>query len=136
MRLTRVAVLLVGVLGISGCVDNNTIEAQTTPTKDPAAFKMAKRLVSDRMRDPEATRFKPNYKAYRTKNGDFIVCGTLNAKNAMGGYVGYKPFYVRIRNGAIEALQLPSEGDHYGLAVTKVQQACSEAANGRIMVSS
>jgi hypothetical protein len=31
----------------------------------------------------------------------WVVCGTINAKNRFGGYVGAKPFYVFIRNGAI-----------------------------------
>ena len=31
----------------------------------------------------------------------WIVCGTVNAKNRMGGYVGVKPFVVVISNGAV-----------------------------------
>lgn len=31
----------------------------------------------------------------------WIVCGTVNAKNRMGGYVGTKPFVVVISNGAV-----------------------------------
>ena len=29
------------------------------------------------------------------------VCGTINAKNRMGGYTGRKPFYALIRNGRV-----------------------------------
>lgn len=31
----------------------------------------------------------------------WLVCGTVNAKNRMGGYVGVKPFFVVISNGAV-----------------------------------
>lgn len=31
----------------------------------------------------------------------WYVCGTLNAKNRMGGYVGVKPFYALIRHGSV-----------------------------------
>ncbi len=119
---------------LSACV--NTIEAVTTPTNDPGVKRLAETLVAERMRDPEATRFKPQYSAYQTQQGDYIVCGTLNAKNAMGGYVGYKPYYVRIRNNQIAALRLPSENDEYGIELNQVRQACSDAATGKLMVGS
>jgi len=88
------------------------------------------------MRDPEATRFKSDFSAYQTSVGDYIVCGTLNAKNAMGGYVGYKPFYMRIRNNSIEALVLPSENEYAAALANQVREACANAATGKVMTSS
>ena len=123
------------VLAMAGCVINN-VEAETAPIKDPAVIQLAQQLVSGQMRDPEATRFKNEYSAYKTKQGDYIVCGTLNAKNAMGGYVGYKPFYVRIRNREVAAFAIPSENDQYNVAVNAVRKTCSDAAAGKVMVSS
>lgn len=32
----------------------------------------------------------------------WIVCGTVNAKNRYGGYVGAQPFYVKIYDGIAE----------------------------------
>ena len=87
------------------------------------------------MRDPEFTRFLDEKKAFTTSNGDYIVCGTLNAKNAMGGYVGYKPYYVRIRNGSVASLILPSASDQTGIDLKAVIQACSDADTGTILVS-
>lgn len=43
-------------------------------------------VVAEMMRDPEATRFRRVY----VWNG--ALCGELNAKNGMGGYVGYQNF--------------------------------------------
>jgi hypothetical protein len=31
----------------------------------------------------------------------YVVCGQVNSKNGYGGYIGYSPFGVLIRNGAI-----------------------------------
>lgn len=31
---------------------------------------------------------------------DHLVCGTVNAKNRLGGYVGAKPFLYNVRSGA------------------------------------
>lgn len=122
-------------LSVAGCV-MNTIEAQTTPTNNRAIIQTAEALVAERMRDPEATRFRDEKSAYMTSAGDYIVCGTLNAKNAMGGYVGYKPYYVRIRNGSIVAFQIPSESDEYNIVLNAVNQTCLDAAAGKVMVSS
>lgn len=38
----------------------------------------------------------------------YVVCGTLNSKNRMGGYAGAKPFAVVIVNGAIAYAELPT----------------------------
>lgn len=43
---------------------------------------------------------------YKVKESDWlkfgwIVCGTVNAKNKMGGYVGAQPFYAVIRNNVV-----------------------------------
>ena len=122
---------------LMGCVtpvNPNTVEGTTTPIVSTSVVKEAQRLVSDRMRDPEATRFKPEYQAYKTNVGDTIVCGTVNGKNAMGGYVGYKPFYVRIRNGSIQAFLSIPENDEYNFHQKDVLNACSEAASGKILV--
>jgi hypothetical protein len=121
---------------LMGCIDPNTIEASTTPINSASEVNRAQQLVSERMRDPEATRFKPEYQAYRTSVGDIIVCGTLNGKNAMGGYVGYKPYYVRIRNGSIQAFSTVSENDEYSFELNEIQTACADAAAGTIMVGS
>ena len=83
-------------LTLSACVYPNTVAVTTTPTDDKRQVKAVQSLVADRMRDPEATRFKDDAVVYVTSAGDVIVCGTVNAKNAMGGYVGYKPYYARL----------------------------------------
>ncbi|MDP4061314.1 hypothetical protein RBLE17_10560 [Rhodobacteraceae bacterium LE17] len=128
---TKVAFLSAGVF-LFGC-DVNNVEMTTVPTKSSKVFTKAKAIVAERMRDPEATRFKDGYVAYITNTGDEIVCGTVNAKNAMGGYVGYKTFYIRMSGDTVKALQIPSENDEYNIQAKSVAKACEDAATGKIM---
>jgi len=46
----------------------------------------AKRLLEERLRDPESVR----YGTVMAKRG--VVCGVFNAKNGFGGYGGDEPF--------------------------------------------
>lgn len=125
----------IGLVILAGCAVNNVPDT-TRKTSDHRIVVQAQQLVAETMRDPEATRFKPEVSAYVTGRGDYIVCGTLNAKNAMGGYVGYRPYYVRIRDGKIAAVQVPSELDSYGIELGMVNKVCADAASGNVMVDS
>ena len=119
---------------LAGCVNN--IEAETKPINDGRVIALAKTLIADRMRDPEATRFKNEFSSFQTKQGDYIVCGSLNAKNAMGGYVGYRQFYARIRNNSLEAFNIPGDDDEYGIVTNAVAKSCRDAAAGKVTVGS
>ena len=134
MKYPRIIALITTTFTLAGCL--NTIEATTTPIRSNAVFAEAKRLAADKMRDPEAARFKSEYKAYRSSAGDTIVCGTMNGKNAMGGYVGYKPFWIRIRNGNVISFQIPGEDDDYGFQAQAITKSCSNASAGTVMVGS
>lgn len=48
---------------IAGC---NTIPVETTPIQSKAVFNKAKALAAAQLRDPEATRFKNEYTAFKT----------------------------------------------------------------------
>jgi hypothetical protein len=58
--------------------------------------------VRDLMRDPESARFRNLRRVGQT------LCGEINAKNAMGGYVGYRHFHY---NGVLSVD--PGEGNGY-----------------------
>lgn len=47
----------------------------------------AKKAVEERLIDPDSVKYK-NVTSY----SEGIVCGDVNAKNKMGGYVGYQAF--------------------------------------------
>ena len=133
MQYLRAITLIATTFTLAGCL--NTIETTTTPIRSNAVFAEAKRLAADKMRDPEATRFKPEYTAYRSSAGDTMVCGTMNGKNAMGGYVGYKPFWIRIRNGNVMAFTIPGEDEDATYVLQDVIKACANASAGTVMVS-
>lgn len=50
-------------------------------------------LVKTRLKDPESVRFQELTLFSKHSRLVFTLCGELNAKNAYGGYVGYKLFY-------------------------------------------
>jgi hypothetical protein len=56
---------------------------------DDMKLQAAETLIADMTKDPEAARFRD------VKYGrDGAICGWINAKNAMGGYVGYQRFLI------------------------------------------
>jgi hypothetical protein len=62
---------------------------------DKQAEAKAKEAVTGRLRDAESARFESLYVSTVTsKEGSRVkaVCGEVNAKNGMGGYVGFRPF--------------------------------------------
>lgn len=55
----------------------------------------AKKAVGDLLSDPESAQFR-DLKSYPLGKGE-RVCGEVNAKNRMGGYVGFVRFVVDLR---------------------------------------
>jgi hypothetical protein len=77
-----VSMLILGIVALAGCGKNSA-------DGNEVRIERAKKVVAEAMRDPDSTKFR-DVVAYN-KNG---VCGEVNAKNAYGGYVGYKRFMV------------------------------------------
>lgn len=72
-----------------------TIRRLTDPGyEDPnQVLRAAKDAIVRQLKDPESARFG-EVRVYATYEGaGMIACGTVNAKNAFGGYVGFKRFY-------------------------------------------
>jgi hypothetical protein len=61
------------------------IDAVAGPKEAPLIVR-AKTAVTDELKDPESARFR----GVQIVRGS--VCGEVNAKNSMGGYVGFKRF--------------------------------------------
>ncbi|TWG93604.1 hypothetical protein L599_001200000640 [Luteimonas sp. J16] len=59
---------------------------------DEAAIAEAKSAVERQLRDPGSAQYRDVF--VRPGKQGVIVCGEVNAKNAYGGYVGFKPFMV------------------------------------------
>ena len=56
-------------------------------------IKQAQKLVMDGLTDPASAMFKDDSERPQ-KDGSVAVCGQVNAKNRMGGYVGYRMYIV------------------------------------------
>lgn len=80
-------------------------EPAPEPREDPAIVS-ARVIVLDRLKDPESARFRNE----RALEGGERVCGEVNAKNAMGGYVGYSAFVVMHRPGRDPVVWIDSDG--------------------------
>lgn len=53
-------------------------------------IEVAKARILDALKDPESARFKEVYVA---ADGE-TMCGAVNSKNSMGGYVGFQNFMI------------------------------------------
>ncbi|MDF3810697.1 MULTISPECIES: hypothetical protein [Rhodopseudomonas] len=52
--------------------------------------------LSEKLDDPPSAQVR---KLVRSKTKDLIVCGEVNAKNELGGYVGFAPFFAGVFSG-------------------------------------
>ena len=65
-----------------------------------AEVTQAKRLIEDQLNDPASAQYKSIAVATIAKDAKYpiapgtkVVCGRVNAKNKIGGYVGFRLFY-------------------------------------------
>lgn len=66
------------------------------------------RFLNARMLDGPASRYK--WPAQRKSK--LLYCGWINGKNTMGGYVGWRPFYVYFSlDGTVERVQVYDPSD-------------------------
>lgn len=66
-----------------------TAHAQVPPKLDEKALRVA---MEDALKDADSAKFKDiQYKAGETP-GAWTMCGSVNAKNAYGGYAGFERF--------------------------------------------
>lgn len=84
----------VGVMAATFAASFSVVEAQTVMDGSDAALdpKVAKAMiaaVSSQLVDPYSAQFD-KLRPWETDAGS--ICGRVNAKNGMGGYVGFQPF--------------------------------------------
>lgn len=84
--------------------------------KKPAAdeFGDVKAALVRKLKDPESARFTDLFKVSTPNEGE-VVCGMVNSKNSMGGYVGARGFIFQRRpNLATIMLSGASDPDYRG----------------------
>ena len=115
---------------LSGCTipNPNSLQVSAAPvsvSNRDAAFVTS--ALAEQTRDPEAARVR-NLVGYSLSNGDRVVCGEFNGKNAYGGYVGYNEFYVRFRGNVLKASVFGED------QAANAKATCGNAAAGSLMI--
>jgi hypothetical protein len=88
MQFDRAAIVALGGLGLAGAV----LFLAMRP--DPK-IEQAKTAIGRTLLDPYSAKFE-DVRVVNSEVGT-IVCGTVNAKNKIGGYVGARPFFLQCR---------------------------------------
>lgn len=80
------------ILGVALAAMVCTAAAAPRPATD-AEIELVRASMLTRLKDAESARFTDvRVSDVPTSTGMFSLCGKVNAKNAMGGYVGYSDF--------------------------------------------
>lgn len=85
-RLIAPVAVLAAALGVGGWLGYQAWLRKQAEAQSNAELAAMQREISDMMRDPESTRFR------KLERIGGALCGEINAKNGMGGYVGYRRF--------------------------------------------
>ena len=133
MRLSLAAIA--GCLALTACVNANDTPVNTRPTPVTAQDRgVVQSAIIDGMKDPGAAQLR-NLVAYDL-SGDQgrAICGELNGKNSFGAYVGYQPFFLRVKGGKVVSNYTgsrdPNDPDNF-----MAEKGCREAATGQMMVA-
>ncbi|TMV02576.1 hypothetical protein FGK63_20325 [Ruegeria sediminis] len=130
MNLSRfISISLVAVLAafVTACVP--TRDVSVSPVQASSRnLATAKAHMAAALKDPESMKIR-NVSHYKTAEGDWIVCGEMDAKNSFGGYNGYSPFYFRLQGNTVKKAHFGDDSDW--LATT----ACTQSASGTIKVA-
>lgn len=83
--------IVIAVLAAGGLIAGAIMYSRPAPPEaaKPDPFQELKAAVAAKMVDPGSATFQ----ALSVKIADFSYCGEVNAKNRMGGYVGYQKFF-------------------------------------------
>ena len=94
MNIFRILQIFLVAILFSGC------KPETSQPKAQSAEAWCMAEVKNNLKDPESANFK-EISANRGKTNDLDECsGMVNAKNSMGGYVGFKKFF-RYPDGSV-----------------------------------
>ncbi|WP_371154164.1 hypothetical protein [Jannaschia sp. 2305UL9-9] len=112
------------IIAASACVATEPVSVSPAPLS-PSDLALAEGYIRETLRDPDGARFR-RPEGFRTGQGDRIVCGEYNATNGFGGYVGYTPYYIRIRGDFVDIA-------HFGNGLGAV--GCDKARSGEVQVA-
>jgi hypothetical protein len=113
------ACILASAAVIGGCASAPTQQQQQSadygrPMTPSECLGIAQTAIADQLKDPSSAQFRseaPCHKGYsnnvpllgKSAQFGYIQNGEVNGKNSFGGYVGFRPYHVLMRNGAVVA---------------------------------
>lgn len=122
MKVSRTITVVSLLIGVSACTPSmeefNRADFGAWPSyqqaKDIVDRWLERTLIDPDSRKVEFTGYPQRY-FWLLSNPKyaFLVCGTVNAKNRMGGYVGREPFYALIRDGVVIDGSIATPDHHY-----------------------
>lgn len=119
---------------LAGCVANDTpVTTRPAPFVDRDRALIQSAIIDD-MKDPGAAQLR-KLVAYDLSEGQGrVLCGEVNGKNSFGAYVGFQPFFLRIKDGraVTSYVGAAASDDLSGALATK---GCTAAASGQMMVA-
>lgn len=107
---------VVGIVGLAGCASGPTQEQVNSANygREIAAqecISLGERVIAGSLKDPAAAQFRNSgcSKGYWGSvpimglgvEFGWLQTGEVNGKNSYGGYVGFRPYQVLIRDGAV-----------------------------------
>ena len=121
MKKVFISLFLTSIL-ISGCATPVVQNFDATAVVIPANLvKEAKANLEYDLFDPLSMLYR-NEQGYKLANGEYMLCGEINAKNRMGGYIGFSKYLVRFSyiNGSMKIREKTTDSG---------QAACDSAAS-------
>ena len=131
----RLILAVATILLVAGCVDVNDTPVNTRPatvTKQDHGF--VQTGIIDDLKDPGSAQTR-NLVAYDLSDGQGrIICGQMNGKNSFGAYVGYQPFYIRVKDGAVVSKIVGTGSEMYPTDANRALEGCTNAATGQMKI--
>ncbi|MFD1795324.1 hypothetical protein FQV27_08715 [Paracoccus aurantiacus] len=127
---------MIACLALAACVNVNDTPVSTRPAQITTQERgLIQSTIIDGMKDPASAQLR-NLVAYDLSDGQGrAICGEVNGKNAFGGYVGFQPFFMRVKDGRLVSSYYgtgdPNDLDHF-----MARKGCGEAATGMMKISS
>lgn len=85
----------------------------------------SKQLIAQNLKDPDSAKFT-NLVLVQNDQAK-LLCGSVNAKNSYGGYVGAKKFYVKWSNSQADTPTVYTEGDTAARANARMNELMAQS---------
>lgn len=103
----------------------------TFPADAGVTFDAMHQAVSSDFNDPMSAQYKGMGVQDPLMNGNPVICGWVNAKNAMGGYTPFVPFSFKVSNARVATYEgWDSEATGKLVLIALASSGCSARALG------